>query len=224
MIDRLRPKLEKVAGARLFLQPGGQIRAGGRQGNGAYQYTILGDTLEDLNEWVPKITTALQDVPELEDVNSDQPDKGLEVDLKIDRATAARLGLNAAQIDNALYDAFGQRQVSTIYKDKNQYHVVMEVAPAFWQSPETLHDVYVSTSGGTVSGTQASAAAGGAFVIANTSSSASAGGRGRHHHLHHHRQQHFGFQPGFRFQQRDSPVPMLPAPMRPRCATSSSMR
>ena len=176
VIDRLRPRLENVAGARLFLFPGGQIRAGGRQGNGSYQYTILGDTLDDLNEWVPKITAALQDVPELEDVNSDQSDKGLEVDLKIDRATAARLGLNAAQIDNTLYDAFGQRQISTIYKDKNQYHVIMEVAPAFWQSPETLHDIYISTSGGTVNGTQASAAAGGAFVIANTSSSASAGG------------------------------------------------
>jgi multidrug efflux pump len=176
VIDRLRPKLENVAGARLFLSPGGQIRAGGRQGNGAYQYTVLGDTLEDLNEWVPKITTALQDVPELEDVNSDQSDKGLEVDLKIDRATAARLGLNTAQIDNALYDAFGQRQVSTIYKDKNQYHVVMEVAPAFWQSPETLHDVYISTTGGTVSGTASTAAAGGAFQATTTSSSASAAG------------------------------------------------
>jgi len=176
VIDRLRPKLEKVSGARLFLFPGGQIRAGGRQGNGSYQYTILGDTLEDLNQWVPKITAALQDVPELEDVNSDQSDKGLEIDLKLDRATAARLGLNAAQIDNTLYDAFGQRQVSTIYKDKNQYHVIMEVAPAFWQSPETLHDIYISTSGGAVNGTQATAAAGGAFVIANTSSSASAGG------------------------------------------------
>jgi multidrug efflux pump len=176
VIDRLRPRLEKVAGARLFLFPGGQIRAGGRSGNGSYQYTILGDTLDDLNQWVPKITAALQDVPELEDVNSDQQDKGLEIDLKIDRATAARLGLNTAQIDNTLYDAFGQRQVSTIYKDKNQYHVIMEVAPAFWQSPETLHDIFISTSGGAVNGTQASAAAGGAFVIANTSSSASAAG------------------------------------------------
>ncbi len=171
VIDRLRPRLEKVAGARLFLMPGGQIRAGGRQGNGSYQYTIQADTLDELNEWVPKITQALQEVPELEDVNSDQQDKGLEVQLKVDRATAARLGLNAAQIDNALYDAFGQRQVSTIYKDKNQYHVVMEVAPAFWQSPETLKDIYVSTSGGAVSGTQSSAAASGAFVVGGTSAS-----------------------------------------------------
>jgi multidrug efflux pump len=164
VIDRMRPKLEKVAGARLFLQVSGGIRAGGRAGNGTYQYTILGDTLDDLNEWVPKITNALQDVPELEDVNSDQQDKGLQVDLKIDRPTAARLGLNVAQVNNTLYDAFGQRQVSTIYKEKNQYHVIMEVAPAFWQSPETLNDVFVSTTGGSVSGTQSTAAAGGAFT------------------------------------------------------------
>ena len=171
VIARMGPKLLKVSGARLFLQSGGGIRAGGRQGNGDYQYTIQGDSLEDLNTWLPKITTALQEVPELLDVNSDQQDKGLQVDLKIDRATAARLGLNAAQIDNVLYDAFGQRQVSTIYKDKNQYHVVMEVAPAFWQSPETLHDIFISTSGGSVSGTQSSAAAGGAFVVGNAASS-----------------------------------------------------
>jgi multidrug efflux pump len=176
VIARLTPKLQKVSGARLFLQSGGGIRTGGRQGNGDYQYTIQADSLEDLNTWLPKITAALQDVPELQDVNSDQQDKGLEVDLKIDRQTAARLGLNAAQIDNALYDAFGQRQVSTIYKDKNQYHVVMEVAPAFWQSPETLHDIFISTAGGSVSGTQSSAGASGAFVAANTSSSTSAAG------------------------------------------------
>jgi multidrug efflux pump len=174
VIDRMRPKLLKVAGARLFLQSGGGIRAGGRQGNGDYQYTVQADTLEDLNVWLPKITTALQDVPQLQDVNSDQQDKGLQVDLKIDRLTAARLGLNTAQVNNALYDAFGQRQVSTIYKDKNQYHVVMEVAPAFWQSPETLRDIFISTSGGTVSGTQSTAAAGGAFLGPASTSSANA--------------------------------------------------
>jgi multidrug efflux pump len=176
VIERMRPSLEKVSGARLFLFSGGGIRAGGRQGNGNYQYTIQADTLDELNTWLPKITTALQDVPQLEDVNSDQQDKGLQIDLKVDRKSAARLGLNTAQIDNALYDAFGQRQVSTIYKDKNQYHVVMEVAPAFWQSPDTLRDVYISTTGGTVSGTQSSAAAGGAFVVANSSSSATSAG------------------------------------------------
>jgi multidrug efflux pump len=171
VIERMRPKLLKVAGAQLFLQSGGGIRAGGRQGNGDYQYTVLGDQLEDLNTWVPKITEALQNVPELQDVNSDRQDKGLEVDLKIDRVSAARLGLNAQQIDNALYDAFGQRQVSTIYKDKNQYHVVMEVAPAFWQSPETLHDLFISTSGANVTGTQSSAGAAGAFVVGKGASS-----------------------------------------------------
>jgi len=173
VIDRMRPKLLKVAGARLFLQSGGGIRAGGRQGNGDYQYTIEGDTLEDLNTWLPKITAALQDVPQLQDVNSDQEDKGLEVDLNIDRQTAAKLGLNTSQIDNALYDAFGQRQISTIYKDKNQYYVVMEVAPRFWQSPETLRDIYISTSGAGVTGSQSSAAAAGAFVVGNSASSAS---------------------------------------------------
>ena len=164
VIDRLRPKLEKVAGARLFLRAGGQIGGGGRGGNGSQQYTVQADSLEELNRWVPRITDALQQVPELTDVNSDQQDKGLQVDMKVDRATAARLGLNIAQVNNALYDAFGQRQVSTIYKDKNQYKVIMEVAPKFWQSPETLRDIYISTSGGSVSGTQSTAGAGGAFT------------------------------------------------------------
>ncbi len=169
VIDRLRPKLATVAGARLFLQGTQDVRAGGRQGFAQYQYTIEADTLDELNTWMPKITDALQNVPELEDVNSDQQDKGLEVDLKIDRATAARLGINATQIDNTLYDAFGQRQVSTIYEDLNQYHVVMEVAPNFWQSPETLKEVYVSTSGGTVSGTQATGAVAGTTIVSPTS-------------------------------------------------------
>ena len=178
VIDRLRPALSNVAGARLFLSSASAtgVRGGGRAGNGDYQYTIQADTLDDLNTWVPKITQALQSVPELQDVNSDQQDKGLQVDLKIDRPTAARLGLNATQIDASLYDAFGQRQVSTLYKDKNQYHVVMEVAPAFWQSPESLRDIYVSTSGGSVSGTQASAAAGGAFVVGAAGTTAAGGG------------------------------------------------
>jgi len=179
VIDRLRPALGNVAGARLFLQSASAtgVRGGGRAGNGDYQYTIQADTLDDLNTWVPKITQALQNVPELQDVNSDQQDKGLEVDLKIDRPTAARLGLNASQIDSTLYDAFGQRQVSTLYKDKNQYHVVMEVAPEFWQSPETLRDIYVSTSGN-INGTQSSAAAGGAFIVGSTSTASAASATG----------------------------------------------
>ncbi|HEY5239257.1 MAG TPA: efflux RND transporter permease subunit [Rhizomicrobium sp.] len=168
VMARLRPKLATVAGARLFLQGTQDVREGGRQGFAQYQYTIEADTLDELNTWMPKITDALQNVPELEDVNSDQQDKGLEVDLKIDRATAARLGINAAQIDNTLYDAFGQRQVSTIYEDLNQYHVVMEVAPNFWQSPDTLKDIYVSTSGGAVSGTQATGAVAGTTIVSAT--------------------------------------------------------
>jgi multidrug efflux pump len=168
VIARLRPKLSNIAGARLFLQGAQQVRAGGRQSFASYQYTIQADSLDELNYWVPRITTALEAVPELEDVNSDQQDKGLEVDLKLDRRTAARLGLNASQIDNTLYDAFGQRQVSTIYKDKNQYHVVMEVAPSFWQNPETLRDIFVSTSGGGVSGTQSSNAVAGTVVLSTT--------------------------------------------------------
>ena len=165
VIARLRPKLNGIAGARMFLMPMSStgVRSGGRQGNGSLQYTVQADELSELNEWLPKITDALQNVPQLEDVNSDQQDKGLEVNLKIDRATASRLGLTASQVDSTLYDAFGQRQVSTIYKDKNQYHVVMEVAPQFWQSPETLRDIYISTAGN-VNGTQSSAGAGGAFT------------------------------------------------------------
>src|SRR6202007_835133 len=116
--------------------------------NALYQYTLLGDDAAEIYEWAPKLETALQKLPLLTDVNLDQQQKGLETDLVIDRATAARLGLNVSEVDNTLYDAFGQRQVSTIYEAQNQYHVVMEVAPQYWQSPTALKDIYVSTSGG----------------------------------------------------------------------------
>jgi multidrug efflux pump len=155
IMGRLRPKLNQVAGARLFLQPAQDIRMGGRANNAQYQYTLQADNTQEIYDWAPKVETALQQLPQLTDVNLDQQQKGLETDLVIDRATAARLGLTVSQIDNTLYDAFGQRQVSTIYAAQNQYHVVMEVAPEFWQSPETLNQIYVSTSGGAVSGTQA---------------------------------------------------------------------
>jgi multidrug efflux pump len=168
VIARLRKKLAFITGARLFLAVPQDIRAGGRQSNAQYQYTIQADSLEELNEWVPKITAALNDVPELEDVNSDQQDKGLEVELTVDRDTAARLGVSLTQIDNTLYDAFGQRQVSTIYNALNQYHVVMEVAPEFWQNPDTLQDIYVSTSAGTPSGTQTTGAVAGTTVLSST--------------------------------------------------------
>ena len=154
VIARLRPELNKVAGARLYLQPVQDIRVGGRQSNAQYQLTLLGDTSADVYKWAPRLTQALQRLPELEDVNSDQQQSGLEADIDIDRPTAARLGITPAQIDNTLYDAFGQRLVSTIYNPMNQYYVVMEVAPRYWQHPETLNDLYVSTSGGSPSGTQ----------------------------------------------------------------------
>jgi multidrug efflux pump len=174
VIQRLRTKMMSVAGARIFLQGAQDIRAGGRQSNAAYQYTLLGDQLSDLDTWVPKITDALQSVPQLEDVSSDREAGGLDVLLSIDRATAARLGISTSQIDNTLYDAFGQRQVSTIYNDLNQYHVVMGVAPQFWQNPDTLNDIYVSTSGGAVSGTQATGAVAGTTVITSTSAQTAA--------------------------------------------------
>ncbi|HEY4940791.1 MAG TPA: efflux RND transporter permease subunit [Rhizomicrobium sp.] len=165
VLARMRGKFGGVTGARMQLQGGRDVRVGGRQSNAAYQYTIQADTLEELETWLPKITDAVSSMDELEDVNSDRGDKGLEIALKIDRPTAARLGISASQIDNTLYDAFGQRQVSTIYNELNQYHVVMEVAPEFWQSPETLKDLYISTSGGSISGTQATGAVAGTTAL-----------------------------------------------------------
>ncbi|KXV16218.1 nodulation protein [Caballeronia megalochromosomata] len=152
VINRLRKPLADVAGARTFLQAVQDIRVGGRQSNAQYQFTLLSDTTSDLYKWGPLLTDALQKRPELTDVNSDQQQGGLEAMVTFDRATAARLGIKPAQIDNTLYDAFGQRQVSTIYNPLSQYHVVMEVAPKYWQDPEMLKQIYVSTSGGTASG------------------------------------------------------------------------
>jgi multidrug efflux pump len=161
-----------VPGATLFLQAVQDIRVGGRASNAQYQFTLQGPTFEELNEWSPKIAAALQGDPNLTDVNSDQQNKGLESDLVIDRDAAAQLGITVSQIDNTLYDAFGQRQVSTIYVARNQYHVIMEVAPQYWQNPETLKDVYVSTSGAAVGGSQATNAVAGTVVTTAKSSSA----------------------------------------------------
>ncbi|MVT66925.1 MMPL family transporter [Bradyrhizobium pachyrhizi] len=174
VIARLRREMSVVPGASLFLQAVQDIRVGGRASNAQYQYTLQGSTLEELNEWTPKIAAALQRDPNLADVNSDQQNKGLESDLVIDRDAAARLGITVSQIDNTLYDAFGQRQVSTIYVARNQYHVIMEVAPRYWQNPETLKDVYISTSGGSVGGSQSTNAVAGTVVAPGTSSAASA--------------------------------------------------
>ncbi|HVC62985.1 MAG TPA: efflux RND transporter permease subunit [Acetobacteraceae bacterium] len=175
VMSRLRHKLAAVPGAQLFLIPIQDISVGGRQSNAAYQYTLQADSASVLYEWAPKLLAALQHDPVLRDVNSDQQQKGLETDLHIDRATASRLGISISQIDNTLYDAFGQRQVSTIYSAQNQYHVVMEVAPRYWQSPATLKDVYVSTAGGAASGTETTNAVIGT-VTAGAASKASSSG------------------------------------------------
>ncbi|UVK50890.1 efflux RND transporter permease subunit [Mesorhizobium sp. AR02] len=172
VIARLRPELAVVPGATLFLQAVQDIRVGGRQSNAQYQYTLQGDSFDELAEWAPKLAAALQTEPKLTDVNSDQQNKGLEADVTIDRDTATRLGISASEIDNTLYDAFGQRQVSTIYVQRNQYHVIMEVAPQYWQTPDALKKVYVSTSGGSVGGSQSSNAVAGTFVVSGKSSSA----------------------------------------------------
>jgi multidrug efflux pump len=173
LIARLRREMAVVPGATLFLQAVQDIRVGGRASNAQYQYTLQSPTLEELNEWTPKIAAALQGQPNLADVNSDQQNKGLESNLVIDRDAAARLGVTVSQIDNTLYDAFGQRQVSTIYVARNQYHVIMEVAPRYWQNPETLKDVYVSTSGGSVGGSQATNAVAGTVTAGKGSTAAS---------------------------------------------------
>jgi multidrug efflux pump len=166
VLARLRRNLAKATGARLFLVPPQSVRVGGRESLSTYQYTLLADSAEELRQWAPKLAEALKAAPELTDVNSDQDEKGLEANLKIDRDTAARLGIKPSAIDQTLYDAFGQRQVSTIYNPLNQYHVVMEVAPEYWQSPEMLKEIYVSTSGGAASGTQRTNALTGTVVAA----------------------------------------------------------
>jgi multidrug efflux pump len=149
VIARLRGKLAKEPGANLFLVPVQDIRVGGRQSNAQYQFTLQADDLAELRGWEPRIRLALTEVPEIADVNTDQQDKGLQTSLVIDRDTASRLGITARMIDATLNDIFGQRQVSTIYNPLNQYRVVMEAAPEYWQSPESLKNVYLSAPNGT---------------------------------------------------------------------------
>ena len=177
IINRLRPKLNQVAGVAVFLQAVQDLGGGGgRSGNAQYQYTLLGDDLTELRDWSVKLRRALQDVPEVEDVDTDLQPGGLEADVIVDRDSASRLGLTESQIDNTLGGAFAQAQVSTIYNpfSPQQYHVVMEVAPEFWQSPEVLNELYVSTSGGAVSGTQATQAVAGTTSFKTSSGTVAA--------------------------------------------------
>jgi multidrug efflux pump len=148
VINRLSRKLSSVPGATLFLQAGQDLRIGGRSGNAQYQYTLSADDLQELNEWSPRVLQALRGLPQITEVNTDQQNHGLSASVVYDRATASRLGISSQMIDNTLYDAFGQRQVSTIYTPLNQYHVVMEVAPHFWQDPSTLNQIYVRSNTG----------------------------------------------------------------------------
>ena len=143
ILARLRPKLSKEPGANLFLNPIQDLRGGGRQAEASQQFTLRADDLSELRKWTPLLEAALREAPELTDVSSDQQDKGLQMTLAIDRPTASRLGITPRAIDSALNLAFGQAQVSTIYQDRNQYRVVMEAAPQFTQSPQTLEQIFV---------------------------------------------------------------------------------
>jgi multidrug efflux pump len=176
VVDRLRPKLNAVSGARLLLQAAQDLRIGGRQSAAEYQYTLTSDNPDTLFTWVPKLVAALSK-ERLSDVNSDLQQHGLQVYVNFDRATAARYGFAPNQIDTGLYDAFGQRTVSTVYNELNQYYVVMEVAPKYWQYPQMLERIRFSTAAGNASGTQQTQMSGSLVkgVTATTVTSASSG-------------------------------------------------
>jgi len=149
VIARLRGRLAGVVGAPAYLQAVQDLRVGGMASAAQYQYTLSGTDLADVTAWAPRVAGALTRLPQIADLNSDQQDKGRQASVVIDRATAARFGLAPRLVDDTLYDAFGQRQVSTLYTPLNQYHVVMEVAPAYWQRPETLSEIRLRPPGGT---------------------------------------------------------------------------
>jgi multidrug efflux pump len=148
VIGRIRKEVAHIAGVNLYLQSVQDLRIGGRMSNAQYQFTLQSDDLNELNQWAPKVLKKLRTVKILTDVSSDQQNSGLEANVVVDRDTSSRLGLSQQAIDDTLYDAFGQRQVSTMYTPLNQYHVVMEVAPQFWQNPESLDLIHVRASTG----------------------------------------------------------------------------
>jgi len=148
VINRLRPKVSHIPGASLYFQAVQDLLIGGRMSNAQYQYTLSGDNLQELYDWTPKLVAKLRGMPMLKDVSSDQQVRGLAQNIVIDRDTAARLGITPQQIDQVLYDAFGQRQISTIYRQLNQYRVVLEVDPQYQQTPDALKSVYVITNSG----------------------------------------------------------------------------
>jgi len=174
VIARLRRPLAAIAGAPIFLVPQQDLTVGGRQSNAEYQYTLTSDDTPALYQWVPKIVAALQQDKSLLDVNSDLQQGGLETEIKIDRSRAAQYNITPQEIDATLYDAFGQRGVSTIYNELNQYEVVMELAPKYQQTPVDLNRIYVSTSGGAASGASQESLAAGSIVSSTHLSASSA--------------------------------------------------
>ncbi len=166
VIARLRPQLARVTGVTLYLSPAQDLRMGGRQSNSTYQYTFKSDNIADLKRWALRLADAMKQQPALTDIDTDQEENGVETFVEVDRDTAARLGINARDVDNALYNAFGQRQVATIYDELNQYHVIMEVAPKYARSPEALRDIYVPAKGAAAA-TATTATAGDAAPVVN---------------------------------------------------------
>jgi multidrug efflux pump len=177
VVARLRPKLARVIGVSVFLNPQQDLRMGGRASNATYQYTLKSDNAADLKKWAQKLADSLDGRPGLTDVNTDQQDDGVELYVDVDKDQAARLGVNMRDVDNALYNTFGQRQAATIYEDLNQYSVVMEAAPEYIKNPTALNDVYVPSNGTAAAGAakasvgagSASAAVSGATQPANPS-------------------------------------------------------
>ena len=172
VIARLRPQLAKVTGISLFLNPVQDLRMGGRSSNSTYQYTLISDNQADLKKWAAKLADQMKTQPALIDVDTDQAENGVETFVSIDKDRATQLGVQVRDIDNALYNSFGQRQVATIYDELNQYHVIMEVAPRYAQSPEALRSVYVPASNAAVSTTTTSAVV--SAVTATTSNTTAA--------------------------------------------------
>ncbi len=148
IMTRLRPQLAQVPGATMFLQASQDLRIGGRGSNSLYQFTLRGDNIADLTAYGPRMLTAMRGIPVITDVSTDQQNNGLQQVLQYDRRTASRFGISPQLLDNTLYDAFGQRQVSTMYTALNQYHVIMEASPEFWQDPIFLREIYVRSPGG----------------------------------------------------------------------------
>ncbi|MBK4734559.1 efflux RND transporter permease subunit [Noviherbaspirillum pedocola] len=168
VINRLRPQLAKVTGVRLFLNPVQDLRMGGRSSNSTYQYTLKGENAAELKRWATRLADAMRSRAELTDIDTDQEENGVETFVTVDRDTAAKLGVNARDVDNALYNSFGQRQVATIYDELNQYHVIMEVAPRYAKSPESLRDLYVPARGAAASFASTSSLGAGANTAAST--------------------------------------------------------